>query len=71
MFPTLKVHENVLFVHDKKMITSAGGARSFDASLYLCELLYGKKVADDIAKGMVIDWDLKNIPYVVIKYKRD
>ncbi len=71
MFPGLKVHENVMFVHDNKMITSAGGAKSFEASLYLCELLYGKKVADDIAKGMVIDWDLNNIPYLKIKNKRD
>ena len=45
MFPNLKVHEDVLFVHDGKYITSAGGARSFEASLYLCEYLYGKEVA--------------------------
>lgn len=64
MFPQLKVHEEVLFVHDEKYITSAGGAKSFEASLYLCELLYGKKVADQLAKGLVIDWDLEAIPYV-------
>ena len=30
MFPQLRVHENVLFVHDGKYITSAGGAKSFE-----------------------------------------
>jgi len=50
MFPQLTVHENVLFVHDGKYITSAGGAKSFEASLYLCEVLYGKKIAQRLAK---------------------
>ena len=35
--PELDVRENVLFVHDGKYITSAGGAKSFEAALYLCE----------------------------------
>ena len=58
MFPQLKVRDNVLFVHDGKYITSAGGAKSFEASLYLCEVLYGKEIARRLAKGLVIDWDL-------------
>lgn len=66
MFPQLKVHEDVIFVHDGKYITSAGGARSFDAALYLCEVLYGKKVARRLAKGLVIDWDLAKVPHVVV-----
>lgn len=66
MFPNLEVRENLLFVRDGKFITSAGGAKSFEASLYLCEDLYGKKVADQLAEGMVIDWDLESIPYEVI-----
>lgn len=65
MFPNLTVHENVLFVHDGKYITSAGGAKSFEASLYLCELLYGKDVAQRLAKGLVIDWDLGSVPHIV------
>ncbi len=67
MFPQLKVHRDVLFVHDGKYITSAGGAKSFEASLYLCELLYGKEVADRLAKGLVIDWDLKSVPKVIVE----
>jgi transcriptional regulator GlxA family with amidase domain len=64
MFPEVEVHEDVLFVHDGKYITSAGGARSFEAALYLCEILYGKKVAEEIARGMVIDWELDSISYI-------
>ncbi|MEQ8325064.1 MAG: DJ-1/PfpI family protein [Vicingaceae bacterium] len=63
MFPNLEVKDSVLFVHDGKYITSAGGAKSFEASLYLCQLLYGKKVADEIAEGMVIDWNLSELLY--------
>jgi transcriptional regulator GlxA family with amidase domain len=65
MFPELVIHDSVLFVHDGKFITSVGGAKSFEASLYLCELLYGKKVADELAKGLVIDWELENVPHIV------
>ena len=62
MFPTLSVKDSVLFVHDGKYITSAGGAKSFEAALYLCELLYGKEIAESIAKGLVIDWKLEEVP---------
>ena len=66
MFPLLKVKDSVLFVHDGKYITSAGGAKSFEASLYLCEYLYGKEVTKSLAKGLVIDWDLNLIPKSII-----
>ena len=66
MYPHLAVRENTIFVRDGKFITSAGGAKSFEPSLYLCQDLYGKKIADQLAKGMVIDWDLESIPFEVI-----
>lgn len=65
MFPKLKVKDSVLFVHDGKFITSAGGAKSFEAALYLCEYLYGKEIAESIAGGLVIDWDLNSFPKVI------
>ena len=65
MFPHLDVRENVLFVHDGKYITSAGGAKSFEAALYLSEHLYGQAVARRLAAGLVIDWDLSQVPYYV------
>ncbi len=67
MFPELDVREDVLFVHDGKYITSAGGAKSFEAALYLCESLYGAEVARSLAKGLVIDWDLLNVPHLTVK----
>lgn len=66
MFPQLKVHQDVLFVHDGKFITSAGGAKSFEAALYLCEYLYGKSIAESLATGLVIDWDLSSVPHIVV-----
>jgi transcriptional regulator GlxA family with amidase domain len=66
MFPALDVISDVLFVHDGKVITSAGGAKSFEAALYLCEVLYGKEIARSLAQGLVIDWNLDSIPYLAV-----
>ena len=66
MFPHLDVRKDVLFVHDGKYITSAGGAKSFEAALYLAELLYGKEIAKSLAKGLVIDWNVETVPHLVI-----
>lgn len=65
MFPDLKVKDSVLFVHDGKYITSAGGAKSFEAALYLCEYLYGKEIAISLAKGLVLDWDISKVPCLI------
>jgi transcriptional regulator GlxA family with amidase domain len=59
------VHEGVSFVHDGPAITSVGGAKSFDAALYLCELLYGDSVARRLGRGLVIDWDLEQVAHRV------
>ena len=67
MFPALDIRENLLFVHDGKYITSAGGAKSFEAALYLCEHLYGAEVARRLAKGLVIDWKLEEVPHLVVR----
>jgi len=64
-FPYLEITDNVLFVHDGKYITSAGGAKSFEAALYLCEVLYGKEIAESIAQGLVIDWDVSKVPHLI------
>jgi transcriptional regulator GlxA family with amidase domain len=66
MFPHLNVKDSVLFVHDGKFITSAGGAKSFEAALYLCEFLYGKEIAESIAGGLVIDWKLDDVPKLIL-----
>ena len=70
MFPHLDVREDVLFVHDGKYITSAGGAKSFEAALYLSEYLYGPAVARRLADGLVIDWNLSEVPYQYINSEK-
>ncbi len=67
MFPDLDIRKEVLFVHDGKYITSAGGAKSFEAALYLSEYLYGEAIAKSLAKGLVIDWDLDEVPHLIIE----
>lgn len=67
MFPDLDIRKDLLFVHDGKYITSAGGAKSFEASLYLCEYLYGKSVAERLAGGLVIDWQLDEVEHLVVE----
>ncbi|GAB5524660.1 MAG: DJ-1/PfpI family protein [Roseivirga sp.] len=64
-FPHLDVRKDVSFVHDGKAITSAGGAKSYDPALYLVEYLYGEKAAVGVGKGLVIDWKLEEIDFVI------
>ena len=63
-FPRLRVIEGVSFVHDGPVITSAGGAKSADAALYLAEILYGPEAAREIGRGLCIEWDLAQVPHV-------
>ncbi len=65
-FPQLTVHKDVFFVHDGRFITSAGGAKSFEAALYLTEVLYGKEIAQSLAGGLVIDWNLETVPHIIV-----
>ena len=67
MFPKLDIRKDVLFVHDGKYITSAGGAKSFEAALYLCEHLYGQEITKQIAEGLVIDWALGRVDHLIIE----
>lgn len=64
-FPELTVHENVSFVHDQNLLTSAGGAKSYDVALYLVHYLYGEKVAKGVGRGLVIDWRLEDYEFVI------
>lgn len=66
-FPQLDIRKELLFVHDGKYITSAGGAKSFEAALYLAEYLYGAEIARSLARGLVIDWKLEEVPHLIVK----
>jgi transcriptional regulator GlxA family with amidase domain len=55
-FPELDLRREPSFVHDGKMMTSQGGAKSFDVAMYLVEHLYGEKVATRVGRGLIISW---------------
>ncbi|WP_370616849.1 GlxA family transcriptional regulator [Mumia sp. Pv 4-285] len=53
-FPVAKVDENVLFVDDGDVITSAGTAAGIDAALHLVRREVGSQAANAIARRMVV-----------------
>lgn len=67
MFPSIKVRE-VNFVVDGKFITSVGGALSYEPALWLLEHLYSAENARRTAKGMVLDWQLSEIPHEIVQH---
>ena len=67
------MRRGVSFVHDGPVLTSVGGARSYDAALYLVDHLYGEEVAKKVGQGLVLPWppggDEAPLPALVIKYR--
>lgn len=55
-FPDLDVRVNASFVHDGRLLTSQGGARSYDVAMYLIDLIFGERVAQGVGDGLLIDW---------------
>ena len=53
-FPAAKVDPDVLYVDDDPVITSAGTAAGIDACLYLVRKEQGTRVANGIARRMVV-----------------
>lgn len=56
MFPDVDLRINVSFVDAGRMLTSQGGARSYDVAMHLVDRLYGQRVAKGIGEGLLIDW---------------
>lgn len=56
MFPDVELRVNASFVDAGKVITSQGGARSFEAAMHLVDRLYGQQVAAGIGKGLLVPW---------------
>jgi transcriptional regulator GlxA family with amidase domain len=55
-FPELDLRFNVSFVHDRDRLTSQGGARSYEAAMYLIDHLFGQQVAAGVGGGLLIPW---------------
>jgi transcriptional regulator GlxA family with amidase domain len=53
-FPLTKPVENVLFVEDGQVITSAGASAGIDMALHLIERDHGSRMALDITRGLVL-----------------
>ena len=51
-------------MHHNNLLTSAGGAKSYDVALYLVHHLYGEEVAKGVGRGLVIDWDVNDYQFV-------
>lgn len=55
-YPAVELRINVSFVHDGELLTSQGGARSYDVAMYLVDLLYGEEVARGVGRGLLLPW---------------
>ncbi len=66
MFPAIDVRYDANFVVDDKFITSVGGARSYEPAFYLVDYLYGTEHARRSAEGLVLDWDLAQVPHLIV-----
>ncbi|MDX1389355.1 MAG: DJ-1/PfpI family protein [Acidobacteriota bacterium] len=56
MFPNVTVEREPSFVQDGRMLTSQGGAKSYDVAMHLVDLLYGEEVAAGVGRGLIIPW---------------
>ncbi|AXH12804.1 DJ-1/PfpI family protein [Halarcobacter bivalviorum] len=55
-FPALKVKENIRWVDEGDIVSSAGISAGIDMSLHLVSKLYNEKLALKTAKQMQFDW---------------
>lgn len=53
-FPKVKLDTNALYVEDDRLVTSAGTAAGLDCCLFLVREYYGAKIANKIARIMVV-----------------
>ena len=65
-YPHIPVVEDVSFVADHETITAAGGARSYEPALYLVEKRFGRPVAEAVARGLLMDWNLETTRHRIV-----
>jgi AraC family transcriptional regulator, transcriptional activator FtrA len=54
MYPSILVEENVLYVDEGQIITSAGSVAGIDACLHLVRRDFGSKIANTVARRLVM-----------------
>lgn len=55
-YPRVNLRVNVSFVDAGKVVTSQGGAKSYEAAMHMVDRLYGRQVAQGIGKGLLVPW---------------
>ena len=67
-FPNVDLRINVSFVDAGKVLTSQGGALSYDVAMHLVDRLYGTQVAQGVGHGLLIPWPAPpgRIKYVTV-----
>jgi len=55
-YPALDLRREAGFVHDGEVLTSHGGAKSYDVAIYLVDHLFGEEVARGVGGGLLIEW---------------
>lgn len=54
--PEIEMQENVRFVDEGRIVTSAGVSAGIDMALHIVERLHGRDIAADTARGMEYEW---------------
>ena len=54
MYPDIEVEQDVLYVDEGNVITSAGSAAGIDACIHLVRRDFGSKVANSVARRLVM-----------------
>ncbi|STQ45070.1 transcriptional activator FtrA [Ewingella americana] len=54
LYPSLKVDQNVLYVDDGDIVTSAGTSASIDCCLHLVRQQCGADIANSVARQLVV-----------------
>ena len=65
-YPQLDAVDDVSFVAHGRFVTGVGGAKSYDPAMFVVEAIYGKKVAEGVGRGMVIDWNLEGVAHTLV-----
>jgi transcriptional regulator GlxA family with amidase domain len=66
-FPELELIRGVSFVHDGRILTSEGGAKSYDVAMHLVDHIYGEHVATGVGRGLIIAWPPAELAALVVE----
>ena len=66
-FPELELVRGVSFVHDGRILTSEGGALSYDVAMHLVDHIYGESVATGVGRGLIIAWPPAELAALVVE----